>query len=102
MHEYAPGLMVRTMYAEPRGRHHVEIWDMLVGAGQKAGPVTLPGAAVIEIASGEGVFTIAGKPREAGIGDAFPIDEGQLFTIESQASGTGLMIRATVIRRAEK
>jgi mannose-6-phosphate isomerase-like protein (cupin superfamily) len=101
MREHAPGLMVRTMYvAESRGKDQVEIWEMLVGAGKKSGPVTLPGAAVIEIASGEGVFTIAGRPREARTGDAFSIDEAQQFTIESRTQGTGLMIRATVIRQA--
>lgn len=101
MREYAPGLMVRTMYvAESGSRHQVEIWEMLVGAGKKSGPVTLPGAAVLEITSGEGVFTIAGRPREARTGDTFSIDEGQPCSIESRTQGAGLMIRATVIRQA--
>ena len=101
MREFSPGLMVRTMYtAESRGPHRVEIWEMLVGAGKKVGPVTLPGAAVLEINSGEGVFTVAGSPRDARIGAALSIDEGQPFTIESRPQTTGFMIRATVIRRA--
>lgn len=101
MRQLVPGLMVSTMYiSEPTGRHHVEIWDLLVGAGKKSDPVTLPGAAVIEIAAGQGVFTIAGKPHEARMGNAFSIDEGQSFTIVNRTQGEALMMRATVIRRA--
>jgi hypothetical protein len=103
MRQLVPGLMVRTTYkAESRGRYQVEIWEMLVGAGKKSEAATLPGAAVIEIASGEGTFTIAGNAREVRTGDVFSIDEGQQVVIEGRSQGTGLMIRATVIRGAAR
>jgi len=101
LRELRPGVLARTIYtAETRGRYSVEIWEILAGGAKISDSVTLPGAAVIEIASGQGVFTIAGKTREVRTGDVFSFDEGQPFTIENRTPGGGLMIRASVIRRS--
>lgn len=105
MRQFAPGLMVRTMYAIPAGtagaRHQVEIWELLTGPGRKAEKVTLPGAAVLEVASGQGTLGINGKPREVRTGDVLAVNEGDSLDLESRAGGvaSGLMIRATLVRR---
>src|ERR1700692_982952 len=97
----APGLMARTRYvAETRGPNHVEVWELLAGPGQKSGAVTLPGAAVLEINAGQGVITAAGKPQEVRAGQTISLDEGVEISVENRTPGGGLMIRATLIRRA--
>lgn len=100
--KFAPGLLARTIFkAEQTGGVVAEIWDLLVGPGQKTEAVTLPGGAVFEIRSGDGVITIAGKPRELKTGTTFSLDEGESFQIENRSGEEAISIRAVVIRGSQ-
>lgn len=102
MRQHTPGLMARTLFVSesPGSRHRVETWEMLVGPGKKSEPAMLPGAAVLEIASGTGRIAIAGKSQEVKTGDVVAANEGDSLAFEAQSPGSGLLIRATVVRRA--
>ncbi len=98
--QLVPGLLTQTAYvADKGGRYGVEIWDLLVGPGKKSGAAKLPGAAVFEVRSGQGVVTVAGKSRDVRIGATFAVDEAEEFTIENRSPDAGMAIRVTLIRR---
>ena len=99
LREFAPGLMARTLYvAESNDPYRIEVWDLLVGPGKKTSAVSLPGAAVIEIRSGRGVLTIAGKAGDVAQGAVISVNDGDQLAIENRAPDVGLIMRATVVR----
>ena len=99
--QLVPGLMVRTLYvAETRGPNRIQVWELLVGPGQKTGAFTLPGAGVLFITSGQGVVTTAGAAREVSTGQTTVVDEGAQIQIENRTAGAGLMIQATLVSRS--
>jgi mannose-6-phosphate isomerase-like protein (cupin superfamily) len=100
--QFAPGLLAKTTYkAEKTSRIGVEIWDLLVGPGKKTEAVTLPGGAVFEVRSGNGVVTVGGKPREVKTGATFSFDEGEAFQIENRSADDALSIRVVLIRGSQ-
>jgi hypothetical protein len=97
--QFAVGLLAQTAYvADADGPFAVELWDLIVGPGQRSEPATLPGGAVFEIRSGTGRVTVAGQDREAPMGATFSIPEGQPFTVVNGSADQALTIRATVVR----
>ena len=97
--ELVSNLLVRTAYTADDGDMTVEVWDLMVGPGKKSGGAKLPGAAVLEVRSGQSVITAAGQTREVRTGATLPLDEGAEFTVENRTPNGAVMIRATVIRR---
>lgn len=99
--QLVPGLMVRTLYvAETRGPNRIQVWELLVGPGQKTGAFTLPGSGVLSISSGQGIVTTAGASREVRTGETTVVDEGAEIQIENRTDGAGLMIQATLVTRS--
>jgi hypothetical protein len=93
-------LLVRTAYAvDAGGGMSIEIWDLMVGPGKKTGNATLPGGAVFEVRSGQGIVTSAGKSSEVRTGATFSLDEATEFSIENRTPNGAIMIRSTLIRR---
>lgn len=94
----AAGIMTRTLFESSSGRgYRVEVRDLLVGPGQRAENVSLPGAAVFEIRSGNGVLTVAASARELKLGSTFALAEGQSFTVENK-SDSALAMRVYLFR----
>lgn len=97
--QFVSGLLAQTVYvAATSGPYAVEVWDLTVGPGKRSEAATLPGAAIIEIRSGAGTVTVAGRSREVRIGATFSIGEGESFTIANRSPEEALMIRATIVR----
>ena len=97
--QLARGLLAQTVYvADASGRYHVEIWDLVIGPGQKIEPATLPGAALFEVRSGAGAVTVAGRSREVRIGATLALGEGEPFVVANRSADQAVMIRATVVR----
>lgn len=93
----APGILTRTVYSAGSGAgYRVEVRDLLVGPGQKASAVSLPGGAVIEVRSGQGVITVAGQRRELRIGATLTLSQDQAFDVENTGGG-GLAIRVHLL-----
>jgi hypothetical protein len=96
--QYAPALLTRTVYvAQAAAPYRVEMWDLLVGPRRKTDAVSLPGSAVLEVRSGEGLVTIDGNPQAVRMGSTFAIDEGSKFSIDNGQQHRPLSIRAIVI-----
>ncbi len=93
--QLVPGLLVRTRYVA-EGRPAVEIWDLLVGPGQKSEKARLPGAAVLEVRSGRGMLR-AGKPTELRIGASLALAENEDFSLANTDPEAPLILRATII-----
>lgn len=97
--QFAKGLLAQTVYtADADGPFAIEVWDLIVGPGQRSESAALPGAAVLEIRSGTGKVTVAGRDRETPTGAALSIAEGERFTIVNGSPEQALTIRATVVR----
>jgi len=96
--QVAKGLLTRTVYQAASGTgYRVEVRDLLVGPGQSSPEVSLPGAAVFEVRSGNAIVTSAGKPLEVRAGSAFALSEGASFAIENRADSQ-LSMRVHVFR----
>ena len=100
--QLAQGLLAQTIYtADADGPFAIEVWDLIVGPGQRSEPAALPGAAIFEIRSGTGRVTVAERDREAKMGATFSIAEGERFTIVNGSPDQALTIRVTVVRARE-
>jgi quercetin dioxygenase-like cupin family protein len=101
--QYAPGLLARTTYkSEEAGGLTVEVWDMLVGPGQKSASASRPGGAVVQIRSGKGTVTVSGKTQDGKTGMAFPIPEGESFQVDNRSAEEGLIMRMIIVRGVRK
>jgi hypothetical protein len=97
--EFASNLLLRKAYTVDDAGMAIEIWDLMVGPGKKSSNARLPGAAVLEVRSGQAAITVAGQAREVRMGTTFSLDEGAEFSIENRTPNDAVRIRATVIRR---
>jgi hypothetical protein len=101
--QYAPGLLARTAYKSERaGGLTVEMWDMLVGPGQKSATASLPGGGVVQIRSGVGSITVNGKAQDGKTGTSFPIPEGQSFQVSNGSAEEALILRVIVVRGVQE
>lgn len=92
------GLLGRKLYETPGPRgYRVEVHDFLVGPKQHTASATLPGSAIGEVRSGEGVLLTAGKRQELQPGITFTVAVGVAFTIENR-SEVPIGIRVHLIR----
>lgn len=84
--ELAPGVLTRTLHeAAGQNGYRLEVRDLLVGAGQSASNVSLPGAAVFEVRSGHGTVTAAGNRQEVTSGATFALSDGETFSVENKS-----------------
>lgn len=78
----------------------VVIWDMMFAAGQVADKISLPGAVILEVRSGKGMFLIDDKPTDINIGSTLQIGEGSTFSIDNRQGTEPITARAIIIRSA--
>ncbi len=96
--QLVPGLLARTRFVAPAtADRRVELWDLLVGPGQRSAPATLPGGAVLEVRGGSGRITIADKDQELRTGATLSVADGTSFRLVNARNDLGLSIRATVV-----
>ena len=96
--QYTEGLLARTAYtADAGGGLRVELWDLLVGPGKATRPFKLPGAAVLEIRSGQATVAIGGKEQRVTIGTPLSADEDSEIVLVNANADIPLSIRAIVI-----
>jgi hypothetical protein len=82
--EAGKGLLVRTIFQTdgPQGTR-IRIQDFLVAPGQTTVNVSLPGAAVVEVRSGNGSIVVRERREEITSGRTVSISEGESFAIEN-------------------
>lgn len=98
--QYASGLLVRKTYRpDVPGPLALEIWDLRVGPGKKSEPLSLPGAAVLEVRFGEGLIFIDGRVQETRMGASLAIPEGAQFWVDNGRSERAFAARAILISR---
>jgi hypothetical protein len=96
--QLAPGLLARTVYqtAGPPGTR-VAVTDYLIGPKQHTSSITLPGAAICEVRSGDGIVRVASTEQKATSGTTFAIPQGTAVEFES-TSGLPLAIQLHLIQ----
>lgn len=84
--QFVPGLLARTVYqtAGPMGTR-IAVTDYLVGPKQHTSSVTLPGAAICEVKSGDGVVKFAGTELKVNSGTTFAIPQGTAVVFENNS-----------------
>lgn len=97
--QLAAGIMTRTLFEASSGTgYRVVVDDLLVGPGKHSESVSLPGMAVLEVRSGNGLITIGrGKPRDLKLGSTFTLPEGESFAIDNKAEDA-IAIRVHVFK----
>lgn len=96
--KFANGLATRTLFQVSDGAGtQVEVRDLLIGPRQKTESTSLPGAAVLEIRSGEGTIRIDERLLELTPGSTHSVPEKAAFVIENK-SDLPMTIRAFLFR----
>jgi mannose-6-phosphate isomerase-like protein (cupin superfamily) len=96
--QLVPGLLARTRFVAPAtADRRVELWDLLVGPGQRSAAATLPGGAVLEVRGGSGRISIGEREQELRAGATLAVADGASFRLVNARNDLGLSIRATVI-----
>jgi len=84
--ELATGVLTRTLYEASSGNgYRIEVRDLLVAPQQHSASATLPGSAVCQVLSGDGVLTAGEKHQDLKIGSTFTIPEGEAFAIQNKS-----------------
>jgi mannose-6-phosphate isomerase-like protein (cupin superfamily) len=98
--KYAPGLYARRVFQTvgPSKDYSVEEWGLLVGPGKKTDVVTLPGAAVLIVRTGNGVIAIGEQKQEFRLGSSLLIPENQKFSIANSSSERPVSIKAVILK----
>jgi mannose-6-phosphate isomerase-like protein (cupin superfamily) len=80
------GLLGRKLHAtSPEAGAVIEVHDFLVGPNQRTASYTLPGPAIFEIRSGNGLLKLGDKSQQIQTGMVLPLPAAQPFTIENQS-----------------
>jgi hypothetical protein len=102
--EAATNLLTRKVFETTGpGRMKIEILDLFVLPGKTADQVSLPGAAVLEVLSGEGKMTSGDKAQELSTGTTFSVAQGASLSLESRSADplVPLVVRARVFAPGE-
>jgi quercetin dioxygenase-like cupin family protein len=84
--ELATGILTRTLYETSSGNgYRIEVRDLLVAPQQHSASATLPGSAVCQVLSGDGVLTVGDKHHDLKMGSTFTIPEGEAFAIQNKS-----------------
>ena len=99
-HQLARGILARTLLvADSSGDYRIELWDLLVGPGQRSDAMALPGGAVLEVRAGSGRIELDRAARELRPGTTLAVREGSKVALTNTRQDLGLSIRAVVVRR---
>jgi hypothetical protein len=95
--EVATNLLSRTIFETtgPNGIK-IEVRDLFVPPGKTAEKVSLPGAALLEVLSGDGKMTSGEKSQELRIGMTVAVAQDAAFSLESRDIEP-LVLRARVL-----
>ncbi len=89
-------LLTRTVFEAPGpDGTRIELLDLFVTPGSTADKVTLPGAAVLEVLSGEGKMTVGDKSQELSQGTSVTLGQDATSSLESRGI-TPLVLRARI------
>lgn len=92
------GLLTRTLYETSSGNgYRIEVRDLLVAPQQHSASTTLPGSALCQVLSGDGVLTAGEKNRDLKLGSTFTIPEGEAFAIQNK-SDSPFVIRVDLFK----
>lgn len=84
--QLATGILTRTLYEASSGNgYRIEVRDLLVGPQQHSASVKLPGSAVCQVLSGDGVLTSGEKRQDLKLGSTLTIPQGEGFSIENKS-----------------
>jgi hypothetical protein len=98
-----PGLLMRARFTADVGSgERVLLWDLLVGPGQQAKRVRLPGPAVLEVRGGTGVVLIDKVRRDLRPGASLSIPEGASLLFANARRDLGLDVRVTIVTGGSK
>jgi hypothetical protein len=79
-------LLTRTVFqAAAAAGTRIEVRDWKLAAGKQTTPMTLPGAAFIEVRSGSGTLQSGDQRQELQLGAIIPISQDQSFTITNSS-----------------
>lgn len=100
--ESAPGVLTRSVFnnaaelSAVAGGLSIEVRDLLVGPGKQTQSFSLPGGAVLETRSGNGIARVGAEAHNLETGTTLAVAEGSSFSLEN-ADETPLNIRAFII-----
>jgi hypothetical protein len=95
--EIAPGVFSRVLYRTPAtAGPTVEVRDLELARGKAVASLRFPGAAIIEVRSGNGSLRRAAKPEQIRAGGAFGLSQGDSLQLANQDSGP-MSLRVYVI-----
>ena len=96
--QLAPGLLGRTVYdAEGTNGVRIAVTEYLVGPKQHSSSVTLAGATVFEVMSGDGVVRFDSKEQKVQAGTTFALPKDTAIVIENN-SDSPLAMQLNVVR----
>lgn len=91
------GVLARTIFqAAGVAGTRIEVRDWTLPPGKQTTPITLPGAALIEVRSGSGTVRVADQRRELQLGAIVPVSQDQSFAIANSGQLT-LAMRVYVV-----
>ena len=91
-------LKIQNLPLQQIGVYYLEAEDLLVGPSQKTGNFTFPGAALLEIRSGNGLLSTLGKSQKVHGGTVLTLTEGQSLKLANSREDLGLYLHATILR----
>lgn len=92
------GLLARTIFeAAAAAGARIEVTDWKLAPGKQSTPITLPGAAFIEVRSGSGTLQAGDRTQQLQPGTIIPVSQDQPFTIANSGQFT-LTMRVSVVR----
>jgi len=96
--QLAPGLLGRTVFnAEGANGVGIAVTEYLVGPRQRSSSVTLAGATVFEVMSGEGIVKFDGKEQKVQLGTTFSLPKDTAIVIENNGDSP-LAMQLNVVR----
>lgn len=91
------GVLARTIFqAGGAPGTRIEVRDWKLPAGKQTTPITVPGAAFLEVRSGSGTLQAGGQRQELQLGAIVPVSQDQSFTIANSGQ-FALTIRVYVV-----
>lgn len=95
---FGTGVVRRGVFmSKARSNFSVEIWDMMAAIGTRSSKIYFPGAAILEVRTGNARFIVDGKTTELKMGSTLVINEGSSLEIETQKEQKPVNFRAIVI-----
>jgi hypothetical protein len=96
---FVEGLYVRNVVAAApeKAGYAVEVWGLLIGPGVQTSLVTLPGAAVLLVRSGQVLLLAGDRKMELGLGASALVPEGTGARFINRDSARPVVLRAVIV-----